>query len=88
MIVNISKLYGLPEKIIIRRTQVRSLVYFFLQILEDQPSMIRYRVNWGSERKKIERTTVNIWISYVSSRLKLFRSFQILLYILHNWLSS
>ena len=45
MIVNISKLYGLPEKIIIRRTQVRSLVYFFLQILEGQPSMIRYRVN-------------------------------------------
>ena len=29
MIVNIIKLYGLPEKIIIRRTQVRSLVYFF-----------------------------------------------------------
>ena len=42
MIVNISKLYGLPEKIIIRRTQVRSLVYFFLQILEGQPSMIHY----------------------------------------------
>ena len=45
MIVNIIKLYGLPEKIIIRRTQVRSLVYFFLQILEGQPSMIRYRAN-------------------------------------------
>ena len=29
MIVNIIKLYGLPEKIIIRRTQVRSLVYIF-----------------------------------------------------------
>ena len=28
MIVNIIKLYGLPEKIIIR-TQVRCLVYFF-----------------------------------------------------------
>ena len=46
MIVNIIKLYGLPEKkFIIRRTQVRSLVYFFLQILEGQPSMIRYRAN-------------------------------------------
>ena len=34
------------KKIIIGQTQVRSLVYFFfLQILEGQPSMIRYRVN-------------------------------------------
>ena len=29
MIVNITKLYGLPEKIIIGQTQVRSLVAFF-----------------------------------------------------------
>ena len=34
------------KKIIIGQTQVRSLVdFFFLQILEGQPSMIRYQVN-------------------------------------------
>ena len=47
MIVNITKLYGLPEKNHYRTdpSAFFSLLFFFLQILEGQPSMIRYRVN-------------------------------------------
>ena len=47
MIVNITKLYGLPEKNHYRTdpSAFFSRLFFFLQILEGQPSMIRYRVN-------------------------------------------
>ena len=46
MIVNIIKLYGLPEKNHYKTDPSAFFsLLFFLQILEGQPSMIRYLVN-------------------------------------------